>query len=235
MKAALTKHGGADRRLTDEQKEHALRQIISRAVISEEVVDIFSAAGLKRPDIGVHSDEFLDDVRHMKERNLAVELLERLIKGEVKARFKTNLVQSARFSDLLQQSLTRYRNRAIETTQVIEELIAMAKKLPEAAQCGDALGLNPDELAFYDALAANESAVRELGDTTLRRIAVEPTLSLRKSVTVDWARRETVRARLRVMLKTLLRRHRYPPDRRDEATETVLWQAEALSADWTAR
>ncbi len=233
VKAALTKHAGTDRKLADEQKEHALRQIISRAVVSDEVIDIFSAAGLKRPDIGVLSDEFLDDVRHMKQRNLAVELLERLLKGEIKSRFKTNVVQSARFSELLQQSLTRYRNRAVETAQVIEELIAMARKFQQAAQRGESLGLNHDELAFYDALAVNEAAVRELGDATLKKIAVELTQSLRKSVTVDWARRETVRARLRVMVKTLLRRYKYPPDRQEEATETVLRQAETLSADWS--
>ena len=234
VKAALIKHAGTDKKLSDEQKEHALRQIISRAVVSGEVIDIFSAAGLKRPDIGVLSDEFLDDVRHMKQRNLAVELLERLLKGEIKSRFKTNVVQSAKFSELLQQSLTRYRNRAIETAQVIEELIAMARKFQQAAQRGQSLGLNSDELAFYDALAMNEAAVRELGDATLKKMAVELTQSLRKSVTVDWARRETVRARLRVMVKTLLRRCKYPPDRQEEAAEMVLRQAESLSAHWSA-
>lgn len=232
VKAALTKHSATDKKLTDEQKEHALRQIISRAVVSDEVIDIFSAAGLKRPDIGVLSDEFLEDVRHMKERNLAVELLERLLKGEIKSRFKTNVVQSAKFSELLQQSLTRYRNRAVETAQVIEELIAMAKKFQEAARRGESLGLNHDEMAFYDALAMNEAAVRELGDATLKKIAVELTQNLRRSVTVDWAKREAVRAKLRVMVKTLLRRYKYPPDRQEEATETVLRQAESLSAEW---
>jgi type I restriction enzyme R subunit len=234
VKAALIKHGSTDKKLTDEQKEHALRQIISRAVVSDEVIDIFSAAGLKRPDIGVLSDEFLEDVRHMRERNLAVELLERLLKGEIKSRFKTNIVQSAKFSELLQESLTRYRNRAIETAQVIEELIGMARKFQEAARRGDDLGLNADELAFYDALATNEAALRELGDATLKKIAVELTLSLRRSVTVDWAKRETVRAKIRVMVKTLLRRYKYPPDKQEEATETVLKQAESLSEAWAA-
>jgi type I restriction enzyme, R subunit len=234
VKAALVKNTGADKALTDEQKEHALRQIISRAVISAEVVDIFAAAGLKRPDIGVLSDDFLDDVRHMKERNLAVELLERLLKGEIKARFKTNVVQEARFSELLQQSLTRYRNRAVETAQVIEELIAMAKKFQEAANRGLELGLSPDEMAFYDALATNEAAVRDLGDETLKKIAVELVTKLRGSVTVDWAKREAVRAKLRVMVKTLLKRYKYPPDRQDEATDTVLRQAEQLSHEWAA-
>lgn len=234
VKAALTKHVGTDKKLNDEQKEHALRQIISRAVVSNEVIDIFTAAGLKRPDIGVLSDEFLEDVRHMKERNLAVELLERLLKGEIRSRFKTNVVQEAKFSEFLQQSPTRYRNRAIETAQVIEELIEMARKFQEAAQRGEVLGLNHDEMAFYDALATNEAAVRDLGDETLKKIAVELVQSLRKSVTVDWAVRETVRARLRVMVKTLLRRYKYPPDKQEEATESVLKQAESLSADWVA-
>lgn len=232
VKAALIKHAGTDKKLSDEQKEHALRQIISRAVVSDEVIDIFTAAGLKRPDIGVLSDEFLEDVRQMKERNLAVELLERLLKGEIRSRFKTNVVQSAKFSELLQQSLTRYRNRAVETAQVIEELIEMAKKFQEAAQRGEALGLSHDEMAFYDALATNEAAVRELGDATLKKIAVELTLNLRKSVTVDWSKRADVRARLRVLVRVLLKRYKYPPDRQEEATEAVLKQAESLSEDW---
>jgi len=232
VKSAITKHQNKDKKLSDEQKEHALRQIISKAVISADVIDIFQAAGLDKPNIGVLSDEFLDDVRHMKERNLAVELLERLLKDDIKSRFKTNVVQSAKFSELLQQSLTRYRNRAVETAQVIEELIEMARKFREAARRGEELGLNTDEMAFYDALATNEAAVRALGDETLKKIAVELTQSLRKSVTVDWAVRESVRARLRVTVKTLLRRYKYPPDRQEEATETVLKQAEALSAEW---
>ncbi|KWH57161.1 type I restriction endonuclease subunit R [Burkholderia cepacia] len=232
VKAALIKHDGADKALTDEQKEHALRQIISRAVVSDQVIDIFSAAGLKRPDISVLSDGFLEDVRHMQQRNLAVELLERLLKDQIKSRFKTNVVQSAKFSELLQQSLTRYRNRAVETAQVIEELIAMAKKFQAEAQRGMELGLSPDEMAFYDALATNEAAVRELGDETLKKIAVELVARLRSSVTVDWAKRDTVRAKLRVMVRTLLKRYKYPPDRQEEATDTVLRQAESLSAEW---
>lgn len=234
VKAALTKFGTSGKKLSDEQKEHALRQIISKAVISAEVVDIFKAGGLNRPDIGILSEEFLEDVRHMKERNLAVELLERLLKDDIRSRFKTNVVQQAKFSELLQQSLQRYRNRAIETAQVIEELIEMAKKFHAAAERGEQLGLNGDEMAFYDALATNEAAVRELGDETLKVIAVELTQKLRASVTVDWSVRETVRARLRVMVKTLLKRYKYPPDRQEEATETVLRQAESLSESWCA-
>ena len=232
VKAALTKFGTSGKKLSDEQKDHALRQIISKAVVSAEVVDIFKAAGLNRPDIGILSEKFLEDVRHMKERNLAVELLQRLLKDDIRSRFKTNVVQQAKFSELLQQSLQRYRNRAIETAQVIEELIEMARKFHTAAQRGEQLGLNGDEMAFYDALATNEAAVRDLGDETLKAIAVELTQKLRASVTVDWSVRETVRARLRVMVKTLLKRYKYPPDRQEEATETVLKQAEALSAGW---
>lgn len=234
VKAALTKFGTSGKKLSDEQKEHALRQIISKAVVSAEVVDIFKAAGLNRPDIGILSEEFLEDVRHMKERNLAVELLERLLKDDIRSRFKTNVVQQAKFSELLQQSLQRYRNRAIETAQVIEELIEMAKKFHEAALRGERLGLSSDEMAFYDALATNEAAVRALGDETLKKIAVELTQKLRASVTVDWSVRETVRARLRVMVKTLLKRYKYPPDKQEEAADTVLRQAESLSAEWAS-
>ena len=234
VKAAMIKSENVNKTLSDEQKEHALRQIISSVVVSDEVIDIFSAAGLKRPDIGVLSEAFLDDVRHMKQRNLAVELLERLLKDQIKSRFKTNVVQSTKFSELLQQSLTRYNNRTVQTSQVIEELIEMARKFQEAAERGERLGLNADEMAFYDALATNEAAVRELGDDTLKKIAVELVVKLRGSVTVDWSKRETVRAKLRVMVKTLLKRYKYPPDRQEEATDTVLSQAETLSADWVA-
>lgn len=169
----------------------------------------------------------------MKERNLAVELLERLLRDDIRSRFKTNVVQQAKFSEMLQQSLQRYRNRAIETAQVIEELIEMAKRFHSAARRGEELGLNGDEMAFYDALATNEAAVRELGDEALKAIAVELTQRLRQTVTVDWSVRETVRAKLRVMVKTLLKRYKYPPDKQDEATETVLKQAETITAEWS--
>jgi type I restriction enzyme, R subunit len=220
--------------LSDDAKEHALRQIISRAVVSAEVMDIFGAAGLQRPDVGILSDEFLEDVRKLKERNLAVEVLERLLKGQIRSKFATNVVQSRKFSELLQDSLTRYRNRAIETAQVIEELIAMAKQFQAAANRGEQLGLSADEMAFYDALAANEASVRELGDETLRRIAVELTTKLRASNAVDWYVRESVRAKLRLMVKTVLKKWKYPPDGQDAATETVLDQAKELSAAWAA-
>jgi len=231
VRTILTK-SDPSKALSDDAKEHALRQIISRAVVSAEVMDIFGAAGLQRPDVGILSDEFLGDVRKLKERNLAVELLDRLLKGQIKSRFASNVVQSRKFSELLQDSLTRYRNRAIETAQVIEELIAMAKQFQAAASRGEQLGLSADEMAFYDALATNEASVRELGDETLRKIAQELTTKLRASNSVDWYVRESVRAKLRLMVKTILKKWKYPPDGQDAATETVLDQAKELSAAW---
>ena len=168
----------------------------------------------------------------MEHRNLAVELLERLLKDDIKSRFATNVVQSAKFSDLLQASLTRYRNRAIETAQVIEELIAMAKSFNEAARRGESLGLTPEELAFYDALETNEASVRQLGDAALKEIARQLTDYLRKNLSVDWSVRETVRARMRAQIKLILKRHKYPPDLEARAIELVLKQAEALSEAW---
>jgi type I restriction enzyme, R subunit len=231
VRVILTK-SDPSKTLSDDAKEHALRQIMSRAVVSAEVMDIFGAAGLARPDVGILSDEFLEDVRKLKERNLAVEVLERLLKGQIKSRFASNVVQSRKFSELLQNSLTRYRNRAIETAQVIEELIAMAKDFQAEAARGTELGLTADEMAFYDALATNEGSVRALGDTTLRKIARELTDKLRASNSVDWYVRDSVRAKLRLMVKTILKKWKYPPDGQDKATETVLEQAQALSAAW---
>jgi len=220
------------KRYTDEQRELALRQIMSRAVTSDEVMDIFSIAGLDRPNIGILSDEFLEEVRLMPQRNLAVELLERLLKSEIKAKLKTNIVQSKKFSDMLIATLNKYHNRAIETIEVIEELVKMAKEFAAAAKHGENLGLSQDEVAFYDALEANEASVRDLGDETLKKIAIELTESLRKNTTIDWAVRETVRARLRLMVKRILRKYKYPPDQEQKAIELVLQQAETLSESW---
>ncbi len=232
VRTALSKHATTGKKLSDEAKELALRQIISGAVVSEGVVDIFAAAGLQKPDIGVLSDEFLEDVRHMKERNLAVELLERLLKDDIRAKFSTNVVQQKKFSELLQQALTRYKSRAIETAQVIEELIQMAKQFNAATRRGEELGLNADEQAFYDALETNEASVRVLGDDILKKIAVELTEMLRRSTTVDWSVRDSVRAALKVKVKIILKRYKYPPDQEARAIETVLKQAEALSEAW---
>jgi len=168
------------------------------------------------------------------ERNLAVELLERLLEGEIKSKFASNVVQDRRFSEMLASVILRYQNRAIETAQVMEELIEMAKKFREATSRGDDLGLTEDEVRFYDALANNESAVRELTDETLKKIAHELTESLRKNLSVDWSARESVRGKLRLMVKRILRKYKYPPDQQDEAVELVLQQAQALEESWTA-
>lgn len=232
IKAAITKHSTASSKLENEQREHALRQIVSKAIAADGVVDIFAAAGLKNPNIGLLSDEFLNDVRLLPQKNLAVELLERLLRNDIKARFKNNVVQNKKFTDLLQQSLNKYRNRAIETAQVIEELIAMAQEFKAAADRGENLGLSVDEMAFYDALETNQAAVRELGDDILRKIAAELTDQLRKNVSVDWSVRDTVRAKLRLLVKRILRKYKYPPDLEQRAIALVLQQAETLSEAW---
>ncbi|AJE22034.1 type I restriction endonuclease subunit R [Azotobacter chroococcum] len=232
IKVLLTKREISAQKKTDEERELAIRQIIGNAVVSGEVVDVFEAVGLDKPNIGLLDEEFLAEVRNLPERNLAVELLERLLEGEIRSRFNTNLAQEKKFSELLANVIQRYQNRSIETAQVIEELIEMAKKFAAASQRGDALGLNDDELAFYDALAHNEASVRELGDETLAKIAHELTASLRANVTVDWSSRESVRARLRILVRRILRKYKYPPDRQEEAAQLVLNQAETLCEAW---
>lgn len=232
VKVILTKKDLSRKKRSDEEKELAIRQIIGSAVVSGEVVDVFEAVGLDKPNIGILDDEFLAEVRNLPERNLAVELLERLLEGEIKSRFATNVVQERKFSELLANVVKRYQNRAIETAQVIEELIDMAKKFRAAANRGEELGLSNDEVRFYDALANNESAVRELSDETLKKIAHELTENLRQNVTVDWSARESVRAKLRLMVKRILRKYKYPPDQQDGAVELVLRQAEALGEAW---
>ena len=231
VRAVLAKSTPGDRR-TDEELEHAIRQIISRAVVSDEVVDIFAAAGLKKPDLSILSDEFLAEVRAMPQRNLAVELLQKLLKGEIKARSRRNVVQARSFAGMLEQAIRKYQNRAIETAQVIEELIQLAKDMRQAAARGEELKLSEDELAFYDALEVNDSAVKVLGEPTLKTIARELVETVRKNVTIDWTVRENVRAQLRVIVKRILRKYGYPPDKQEKATETVLEQAALLSAEW---
>ncbi|MFH1081455.1 MAG: DUF3387 domain-containing protein, partial [Pseudomonadota bacterium] len=215
--------------------DHAIRQIVSRAVSSDEVIDIFAAAGLKKPDISILSDEFLAEVRGMPQRNLAVEMLRKLLDGEVKRRSRKNIVQGRSFAEMLENAIKRYQARAIEAAQVIEELIALAKDMREADRRGEALGLTEDEVAFYDALETNDSAVKVLGDETLRTIAQELLKTIRNNVTIDWTVRENVRAQMRVMIKRILRRYGYPPDKQARATELVLEQAEVLSRDWAEK
>ena len=231
VRAALSKRAGSEAR-PGEDLDLAVRQIISRAVASEGVMDIFAAAGLDKPDISVLSDDFLAEVRGMPHRNLAVELLQKLLHGEVSIRRRKNVVQARSFAEMLEQTLRRYQNRAIEAAQVIEELIELAREMREANARGERLGLSEDELAFYDALETNDSAVQVLGDETLREIARQLVETVRGNVTIDWTLRENVRANLRRLVRRILRKHGYPPDKQEKATQTVLEQAEVLSEGW---
>jgi len=214
------------------EMEAAIRQLVSAAIMTDGVVDIFSAAGLKKPDISILSDEFLAEVSHLPQKNLAVELLRKLLNDEIRTRARRNLVKSRLFSDLLEASLRKYQNRAIQAAQVIEELIGLAKQIREEATKGAELGLSEDEVAFYDALEVNNSAVKVLGEPTLKTIARELVDTVRKNTTIDWTVRENVRAHLRVLVKRILRKYGYPPDKQEKATLTVLEQAEVLSTNW---
>lgn len=219
---------------TEEELDAAVRQIVSKAVSSDEVVDIFSAAGLKKPDISILSDEFLAEIQGMPHRNLALEVLQKLLNDEIKVRSKKNLVQSRSFAEMLERTIRRYQNRTIEAAQVILELIEIAKEMRDANSRGEKLGLNEEEEAFYDALEVNDSAVKVLGDETLKTIARELVEAVHRNVTIDWTVRENVRARLRTMVKRILRKYGYPPDKQEKATLTVLEQAELLCADWVS-
>ncbi len=233
IKAAIIKHTTVDKKRTEEAKNSILKQILDNAVVAGGVADIFALAGLDKPNISLLSDEFLDDVRRMPSRNLAVELLEKLLRDAIKARTRNNVVQEMKYGERLLETLRKYHNRAVETAQVIEELIQMAKDFQAAMKRDEALGLSPDEIAFYDALANNESAMRELGDAILKKIAQELTEKLRASTTVDWQVRDSVRAKMRNMVRRLLKKYKYPPDKQDEAIDLVLKQAEKLSYAWT--
>jgi type I restriction enzyme R subunit len=231
VRAVLTKAVSQQSR-PEHELEAAIRQIISRALVSDQVVDIFAAAGLKKPDISILSDEFLAEVSHLPQKNLAVELLRKLLNDEIKTRSRRNVVKSRLFSELLDGTIRKYQNRAVQTAQVIEELIALAKQMREDSAKGAELGLSEDEVAFYDALEVNDSAVKVLGDATLKTIARELVETVRRNTTIDWTVRENVRAHLRVLVKRILRKYGYPPDKQEKATLTVLEQAEVLSANW---
>lgn len=233
VKSALAKTTCIDKRRSDEEKNSALKQIVDNAIIAEGVDDIFSLVGLDKPNIGLLSPEFLEDVANLKEKNLAVELLERLLRDEIKARMKTDVVSEKKYSDRILETLRKYHNRAIETAQVIEELIKMAKDMAADAELAEKSGLNADEIAFYRALIQNESAVRELGDNNLRALAKYVTAQLRQSTTVDWQVRDSVRAKLRNLVRRALKKWKYPPDKAEEAIDLCMKQAEALSESWT--
>jgi hypothetical protein len=211
---------------TQEDLDTAIHQLVSKAIAAEGVVDLFAAMGLKTPDISILSDEFLAEVRDLPHRNLALELLEKLLNDEIKARSRRNVVESRSFRERLEQALIAYQNRSIETAQIIAQLIDLAREMQAARRRGEELGLSEEELAFYDALETNDSAVQVLGDEQLRTIARELVRTVRANVTIDWTVRENVRANLRVLVKRLLRRYGYPPDKQEKATATVLEQAE---------
>jgi type I restriction enzyme R subunit len=233
VKAALAKKRGEGK--STDVLDHAVRQLVAKAIAPEgEIIDVFSAAGLKEPDISILSDQFLAEVRGLKYKNVAAELLAKLLGDEIKVRSKRNLVQSREFSEMLKKTLNAYHNRAIATQEVIEELIKLAKQLSKADQRGVDLGLNDDEVAFYDALAANNSALEVMGKDNLKVIATELVTQVRKSVTIDWTLRESARAKIKVLVKRILRKHGYPPDLEEEATKLVLQQAELLCNEWAA-
>ena len=231
VRAAILKKAPGEKR-SGEDLDSAIKQIVSRAVASEGVVDIFAEAGLRNPDISVLSDEFLSEVKGMPHRNVAVELLQKLIQGELSTRRRQNVIQARSFAGMLEDAIRRYQNRTIEAAQVIEELIELAKQMREDLARGEELGLNEDELAFYDALETNDSAVQVLGDETLRSIAQELVETVRRNATIDWTVRESVRAGMRNAVRRVLRKHGYPPDKQEKAIQTVIEQAELLSEEW---
>lgn len=233
IRAILVKDTTTDRKYTEAAKHSALKQILDNAIVAEDVTDVFELAGIQKPNIGLLSDEFLEEVRHLPTQNLAVALLEKLLRDEIRSRSRSNVVQEKKYSDRLLESLRRYHNRAIETAEVIEELIRMAQDFRAALQRQEELGLSTEEIAFYDALANNESAVRELGDETLKKLAIELTQKLRKSTTIDWQVRDSVRAQMRTLVRRLLKRYKYPPDQQQDAISLVLRQAEEISHSWT--
>jgi type I restriction enzyme R subunit len=233
IKAAIVKYTCVDRKLTEAEKHSILRRILDNAVVADGVTDLFALAGIQKPNIGLLSKEFLEEVRNMPTKNLVVELLEKLLRDEIKSHTRTNVVLQKKFGDRLLEALRKYHNRAIETAQVIEELLQMAQDLTQAVNRNNELGLNPDEVAFYDALAERPEVLLEMGDQTLKALASELTEQLRNSTTVDWQIRDSVRAQMRLLIKRLLRKYKYPPKGQDEAVAKVLEQAEALANDWS--
>ena len=233
VRAALAKSApGAGK--TSAERDLAVQQIVSRAVVSTEIVDILKAAGLETPDISILSDEFLAEVQGMEKKNLAMEALRKLLNGEIRSQTRVNVVQARAFSERLEEAIARYHTNAITTTEVIQELINLAKDIRAAHRRGEEEGLSQEEISFYDALAQNESAVEVMGNDQLRIIAHELLSNLKNNASVDWQHRESARARMRILVKRILRKYGYPPDLQDAAVQTVLQQAEVLSARWAA-
>src|SRR5438445_8786896 len=231
IKSAITKTTGTDT-IDEERFDFAIKQILSRAVISDRIVNIFEAVGIQKPELSILSEGFLAEVRELPQKNLAFEALKKLLNDEVKFISRRNLVQGKSFMDMLDKTIKRYTNKSVEAAQVIEELIELARKVREAKNRGKQENMTDDELAFYDALGVNDSAVQVLGNDTLRQIALELTQMIRKSVTIDWTQRESVQAEIRLKVKKILRKYGYPPDKQEKATQTVLQQAELIARDW---
>jgi len=233
VKAGIVKYTTVDRKLRDAGRDSTLKQILDNAVVSEGVADIFQLAGLEKPNIGLLSDEFLEDVRNMPQKDLASQLLEKLLRDGIRTYSRNNVVQQQTFSERLLETLRKYHNRAIKTAQVVEELIQMAKDFQAAMKRDEELGLSVDEIAFYDALAKRPEVLKEMGDRTLKALAMELTEKLRNSTTVDWQHRDSVRARMRILIKRLLRKYKYPPEGQEDAVALVIEQAESLADKWS--
>lgn len=233
VKAIIAKNTVVSGRF-QEDIDTAINQILSKAIVSDRVVDIFEAAGLKKPDLALLSEKFLLEVKEMPQKNLALEMLKKLLNDQIKIRMKKNIVQGRSFMEMLEETIRRYTNRSIEAAEVVEQLIEIAKKIRESDKRPKELNLNEAEIAFYDALGTNDSAVKVLGDEILRKIAIELTETIRNNVTIDWTMRESVQAKLRVMVKRILRKYDYPPDKQAKATELVLDQAKEIAKDWAS-
>ena len=232
IKARLAKFENSGEGKSDEEVETAIRQLVDKAVVSDGVVDIFDAAGIKKPDISILSNEFLEEILGMKRKNISIELLRKILNDEIKIRSKFNFIQSKKLSEMLQNAIQKYQSNLISATEIINELIAIAKEVREADSRGENLNLSTDELAFYDALEVNDSAVKILGDETLRSIARILVERVKANTTIDWTIKENVKARLKVIVKRVLREYGYPPDKQDQAVQTVLQQAELLADVW---
>jgi type I restriction enzyme R subunit len=230
VRAAMTKTTVRGK-LSSRAKQFAIEQLVNKAVADAEIVDILHAAGIKTPDISILSDEFLLEIKSMERKNLALEALKKLLNGEIKSKAKRNIVESRAFSQRLEEAVARYHANAISTVEMIQTLIDLAKDVKVSAARGEAEGLSDEELAFYDALAQNESAVEAMGNEQLRLIAHELLDQVRKNATVDWHKKESARARMRILVKRILKKYGYPPDLSTEAAQIVLEQAETLLKD----
>jgi type I restriction enzyme R subunit len=235
IKAVISKELSDENEMSIDDYDAAINQIVSNAVSSTEVVDIFKAAGLDHPDVSILSDEFLDEIKGLKYKSVALEILKKLLDDKIRSISRRNVIKSRSFAELLEKTIKKYQNKTVEAAQIIAELIDLAKEIRGEVARGNAKGLTDDELAFYDALADNESAMTELGDDTLKTISKELVKMLRKNTTIDWTLKENVRARIRVYVKRLLREYKYPPDMQDSATQLVLEQAETLCKEWSGK